>query len=72
MQAHSRFLEINPAPGDRLHNSGALFYIGNYGFSYSSSELGNNGMFLCFNMTSLNPSDATRRAYGLQLRCLSE
>ena len=29
-------------------------------------------MYLNFTVTSLNPSNANNRAYGLQLRCLSE
>ncbi|WP_294600437.1 hypothetical protein [uncultured Rikenella sp.] len=28
-------------------------------------------MYLNFNVTNLNPSNANNRAYGLQLRCLS-
>ncbi len=32
---------------------------------------GSNGVYLDFNVTNLNPSYASNRAYGLQLRCLS-
>ena len=33
---------------------------------------GTNGMHLSFNVTWLYPSGADSRAYGFQLRCLSE
>ncbi|WP_294600986.1 hypothetical protein [uncultured Rikenella sp.] len=47
-------------------------HVGNYGFSYSSSLSGSNGVYLSFGVTHLNPSYTTDRASGLQLRCLSE
>ncbi|WP_294600945.1 hypothetical protein [uncultured Rikenella sp.] len=46
--------------------------IGHYGFCYSSSVSGSGGVYLGFYVTSLNPSDASSRGHGLQLRCLSE
>ncbi|WP_300646603.1 hypothetical protein [uncultured Rikenella sp.] len=61
-----------PAPGLRLYGEGALDLVGNYGFSYSSSVSGINGVYLDFYVTGLYPSDAYSRGYGLQLRCLSE
>ncbi|WP_300728666.1 hypothetical protein [uncultured Rikenella sp.] len=62
----------NTASGFRNSSSGALSNVGNDGFSYSSSVSGSNGVYLGFNVTYLNPSRANSRAYGLQLRCLSE
>ncbi|WP_294599775.1 hypothetical protein [uncultured Rikenella sp.] len=47
-------------------------YVGNYGFSYSSSVSGSNGMYLNFYVTGLDPHSAYLRGHGLQLRCLSE
>ncbi|WP_294600893.1 hypothetical protein [uncultured Rikenella sp.] len=46
--------------------------IGLLGFSWSSTVSGTNSMYLGFYVTWLHPSDANSRAYGLQLRCLSE
>ncbi len=64
--------KTNPAPGFRDSYSGDPVYVGGYGFSYSSSGNGNNGVYLDFHMTGLNPSHTSSRAYGFQLRCLSE
>ena len=61
-----------PAPGFRERANGGLNNVGNNGFSYSSSVSGSNGVYLNFNVTNLNPSNANSRAYGLQLRCLSD
>ncbi len=61
-----------PAPGFRSNASGALSSVGTDGFSYSSSVSGSNGVCLHFGVTYLNPSHASSRAYGFQLRCLSE
>ena len=51
---------------------GALTRVSNSGYSWSSSFSGTSGVFLYFFAQSLNPSGSDRRAYGLQLRCLSE
>ena len=61
-----------PAPGFREHSSGAQKSNGNHGFSWSSSFSGTSGVFLHFYTQSLNSSGADYRAYGFQLRCLSE
>ncbi|WP_294596513.1 hypothetical protein [uncultured Rikenella sp.] len=47
-------------------------YVGHHGFSYSSSVSGSNGVYLDFGVTYLGLSNAHSRAYGFQLRCLSE
>ena len=60
------------APGFRERADGGLSYVGSHGFSYSSFVNGINGVYLDFYVTYLNPSYASSRAYGLQLRCLSE
>ncbi|WP_299456961.1 hypothetical protein [uncultured Rikenella sp.] len=61
-----------PAPGHRYSLSGDPVNVGTYGFSYSSSVSGSNGVYLSFSVTYLHPSDAYHRCHGLQLRCLSE
>ncbi|WP_294592767.1 hypothetical protein [uncultured Rikenella sp.] len=65
-----------PAPGfrDAGNNGrlGALTDVGNYGYSWASTVGGTNGMHLGFSVAWLNPSTAYYRAYGFQLRCLSE
>ncbi len=61
-----------PAPGLRLGISGALDYVGNSGFSWSSTVNDTNGIFLDFYTQGFNSSHASYRENGLQLRCLSE
>ena len=61
-----------PAPGYRSRDTGALGSVGYYGYSWGSTFDGNNGMYLDFTVTGLGPSSTTSRAYGFQLRCLSE
>ncbi|WP_297831496.1 hypothetical protein [uncultured Rikenella sp.] len=51
---------------------GDLTDIGNYGYSWSSTISGANSQKLRFYVTGLTPSHAGNRAYGFQLRCLSE
>ncbi|WP_294597012.1 hypothetical protein [uncultured Rikenella sp.] len=45
---------------------------GYYGYSWSSSVNQIQGQFLNFSSGYLRTSDTNCRAYGLQLRCLSE
>ena len=61
----------NPAPGFRHHASGAPGSVG-YGYSWASTVSGTNGMNLNFRSQLLYTSRSDYRAYGLQLRCLSE
>ncbi|WP_300727926.1 hypothetical protein [uncultured Rikenella sp.] len=63
---------LSPAPGFRGSASGALSYVGDYGYSWASTASGISGMYLHFYATELSPSHSANRAYGLQLRCLSE
>ena len=51
---------------------GALTYVGNYGYSWSSELSGTDGIFLHFGTQNLGPSSVDGRGHGLQLRCLSE
>ena len=51
---------------------GAPMSIGEGGYSWASTVRGTFGMNLDFHMTGLSPSHAYCRAYGRQLRCLSE
>ncbi|WP_300828999.1 hypothetical protein [uncultured Rikenella sp.] len=64
------------APGFRERDNGGLVDVGNSGYSWSSTSYGSGGhyrgMYLDFNATALYPCYTTYRAYGLQLRCLSE
>ncbi|WP_300681702.1 hypothetical protein, partial [uncultured Rikenella sp.] len=64
------------APGfrDPGHHGqfGNAIYVGNFGYSWSSTVSGTNGMHLDFGVRWLHPSGAHYRAYGFQLRCLSE
>ncbi|WP_300851151.1 hypothetical protein [uncultured Rikenella sp.] len=61
-----------PAPGYRHRDTGALWNVGNSGYSWGSTFDGNNGMHLSFRVTWLHSNDSYHRAYGFQLRCLSE
>ena len=65
-----------PAPGYRGSGEGALWNVGNDGYSWSSTSYDSGdhyrGVYLFFRVTELYPSHMTYRAYGLQLRCLSE
>ncbi|WP_294600559.1 hypothetical protein [uncultured Rikenella sp.] len=51
---------------------GALMGVGSFGYSLSSQVNAINGVWLEFRPTLLEPSFTFSRAYGLQLRCLSE
>ncbi|WP_297829676.1 hypothetical protein [uncultured Rikenella sp.] len=68
--------ESGAAPGYRdagyYGRLGDLTDIGNYGYSWSSTISGANSQKLRFYVTGLTPSHAGNRAYGFQLRCLSE
>ena len=64
-----------PAPGFRGNTSGGLSLVGNDGYSWACTPVTGDhyrGMYLYFHVTGLHPSSMTGRAYGLQLRCLSE
>ena len=62
----------SPAPGYRSLNTGTLSDVSNSGFSWCSATSGIHGVYLNFGVTWLNPGLANNRAYGFQLRCLSE
>ena len=51
---------------------GDLMYVGSYGYSWSSTASGTNGIYLYFCAAWIDSSFAYPRAYGFQLRCLSE
>ncbi len=61
-----------PAPGYRGYTRGELGNVSSSGYAWSSSVSNINGMHLNFGVTWLIPSIANCRAYGFQLRCLSE
>ncbi|WP_294600524.1 hypothetical protein [uncultured Rikenella sp.] len=60
------------APGSRYHANGALSLIGNSGSGWSATIHTTDGLFLYFNAAALQLSGTGSRAYGFQLRCLSE
>ncbi|WP_294596896.1 hypothetical protein [uncultured Rikenella sp.] len=66
------FNSPNAAPGYRRDNTGMLGTAGYYGSSWSSAISVENGMSLRFYTAWLVPSSDYSRAYGFQLRCLSE
>ncbi|WP_297625101.1 hypothetical protein [uncultured Rikenella sp.] len=47
-------------------------YVGRDGYSWSATVSGADGMNLNFHIPWLVPNHASNRAYGFQLRCLSE
>ncbi|WP_297831468.1 hypothetical protein [uncultured Rikenella sp.] len=47
-------------------------YVSSYGYSWSSTASGTNGIYLYFCAAWIDSSFAYPRAYGFQLRCLSE
>ncbi|WP_299458435.1 hypothetical protein [uncultured Rikenella sp.] len=62
----------HPAPGFRERANGELSYVGNYGFSYSSSVSGSNGMYLDFNVTHLYSSiPASRTLVATVFSCVA-
>ncbi|WP_300729143.1 hypothetical protein [uncultured Rikenella sp.] len=64
------------APGHRGSGEGALWGVGIGGYNWSSTSYDSGdryrGVLLHYYATYLNPSDVYLRAYGFQLRCLSE
>ena len=60
------------APGFRSYASGIPVSVGQAGCSWASTVSGTNGMHLSFHVTYLYPGSSLNRAYGFQLRCLSE
>ncbi|WP_300729146.1 hypothetical protein [uncultured Rikenella sp.] len=60
------------APGSRYSGSGGLLSVGYHGFSWSSATNDIYGLDLNFYVTGLNTGYPDYRAYGFQLRCLSE
>ncbi|WP_300728516.1 hypothetical protein [uncultured Rikenella sp.] len=51
---------------------GALSAVGNEGSVWSASANGTNGVFLRFLMNTAQSGYSSSRAFGFQLRCLSE
>ncbi len=60
------------APGFRERNNGGLVDVGSHGYCWSASVSSIYGRFLWFGTQGLGSCHAHGRAYGLQLRCLSE
>ncbi|WP_299458205.1 hypothetical protein [uncultured Rikenella sp.] len=61
-----------PAPGYRHRATGALNSTGNDGYSWSSATNEIYCLDLGFGITWLDPCYVYGRAFGFQLRCLSE
>ncbi|WP_297625834.1 hypothetical protein [uncultured Rikenella sp.] len=49
-----------------------MWNLGASGYNWSSSINSTNGMFLAFGSQGLDSNNASNRAHGFQLRCLSE
>ena len=64
--------EEYPAPGFRTATLGEPVRVGYYGYNWSSAISRTDGVFLSFDAKGLNPNHTGYRAYGRQLRCLSE
>ncbi|WP_300400169.1 hypothetical protein [uncultured Rikenella sp.] len=60
------------APGYRAHTSGGLWSVGSNGHSWATIVSESKSFHLSFNASILLPNSTNYRAYGLQLRCLSE
>jgi len=60
------------APGFRGYGEGALGSVSSNGYSWASTVSDINSMYLGFHVTWLNLSSTYYRAFGFQLRCLSE
>ena len=64
------------APGYRgageKSSLGDLVSVAGGGFNWSSAASGIYGSYLLSYVSNLNPSNSNARAYGFQLRCLSE
>ncbi len=56
--------------GYRRYNTGDPASVGNEGSSWSSGFSGTNGVYLLSDVSRLNPSYASHRAHGFQVRCL--
>ncbi|WP_294600755.1 hypothetical protein [uncultured Rikenella sp.] len=62
----------HPAPGYRIASTGTLDGFGYSGYNWSSTTSGTFGIFLDIYPNGFNASSTDTRAYGRQLRCLSE
>ncbi|WP_300829576.1 hypothetical protein [uncultured Rikenella sp.] len=61
-----------PAPGYRACGAGTQSSVGNDGYSWTSTVTDTDGIRLGFSVTWFDSSSTGSRAYGFQLRCLSE
>lgn len=59
-----------PASGFRGSDSGALYYVGNYGYYWSCSPSSNTAWCLYFgNFGLVNPASGSNRSNGQAVRC---
>ncbi|WP_294599585.1 hypothetical protein [uncultured Rikenella sp.] len=65
-------VSLQPAPGCRYRDTGALFDVGKGGYNWSSTVSSTNSMYLDFGMAWFSPGGTHNRVLGFQLRCLSE
>jgi uncharacterized protein (TIGR02145 family) len=62
-----------PATGYRNVSSGALGYVGSYGYYWSGTpSSAANGCYLRFGAGAVNPSSRNNRGYGFAVRCVSK
>jgi len=66
------FFRERSAPGFRGSGEGALWNIGSNGYMWQSAVRAFNGTNLGFSPSWLFSNGSDYRAYGFQLRCLSE
>ena len=64
-----------PAVGYRIHDSGALYSVGSYGYYWSASPNPSSSYYayyLYFNNGNVNPANDYNRSHGYSVRCVRE
>ena len=61
-----------PAIGYRAYLDGALYYIGNYGYTWSATTNNTSSNRLSFGINDVSPNSHSTRAFGCSVRCVQE
>jgi uncharacterized protein (TIGR02145 family) len=61
-----------PAGGSRNFKTGVCGVMGSVGYAWSSAVTGDDGYYLRFDTSEVNPSNANNRAGAISVRCVSE
>jgi hypothetical protein len=61
-----------PTSGNRHFLSGALNFLGQRGYAWSSSPDGASGHYLSFNAVGVYPENTLNRTYGFPVRCVKK